>query len=289
LNLINFSKSIFKLSVLQKNNEFDLIHSHNHYAANIAEIISLLLKVKTLQTVHGIMDPIGKLNHNPCDYFISVNEHITKYLCDTKKKISSKVFLIRYGIPLIHYSKKHSNSKLIIVAAGRLTKIKAFDVYIKAIALLPDMVRCKAKFYLAGKGEEESPLLSLSKELGIKLIFLNEIPLISKFFLESNILVNPSRSKNEGFPLTIVEAALAKNLIISSNFLGHDSILKDGINSLIFNVDDPQELSKKISIAIENYEELLPIADVMYEIAIKEFDLDKMVSRTISFYKEILQ
>ncbi len=283
-----FLKSIFKLFALQKKNKFDIIHSHNHYAANIAKIVSLVFKLKTIQTVHGIIEPIGKLNHYPSDYFITVNEHVSKYLLKDLNKKSTNVRLIRCGIPVLNDKKISANLKLKIFAAGRITEIKAFDIYVKALSLLPKNIFNMAEFYLAGSGEDENKIINLSKELDVPLIYLGQLNSISNELITSDILIIPSRSKYEGFPLTIVEAALNKNLIISSNFLGHDSILNNNINCLIFNIDDAQELSEKISYAIENFDKLKPMINNLYEVAIKEFDLNDMVNKTLNFYSDIL-
>lgn len=94
---------------------------------------------------------------------------------------------------------------------------------------------------------------------------------------------------SEGFPMTIIEAALNKDLILSSNFLGYDSILKDKVNALIFNVNDSNDLANKLDFAIENFKEMNEIIERGYQDARNEFSLDKMINETILFCKEILR
>lgn len=284
----SFSKSVFKLFKLQKEKEFNIFHSHNHYAANIAKIISVISKLKTVQTVHGLIEPIGRLNHYPSEYFITVNEQVYDYLIEQKRKSIEIVRLIRSGVPSQVLTPKETNKKLKIISAGRLIPEKGFDVFIKALSLLPKGIFSKAEFYLAGSGDDETKIINLSIKLDVPLIFLGQLNSISDELTKSDIFVNPSRSKSEGFPLTIIEAALSKNLIISSNFLGYDSILQNNINCLIFNIDDAQELAEKISYAIENYKDLQSMINKMYEFAVKEFDVNKMVDKTLNFYSEIL-
>ena len=89
--------------------------------------------------------------------------------------------------------------------------------------------------------------------------------------------------------MTIIEAALNKNLILSSNFLGYDSILKDKVNALIFNVNDSNDLANKLEFAIENFKDMNEIIERSYQDARDEFSLDKMINETILFYKEILR
>jgi len=284
---INFIKAFFFLFKLLAKNRYQIIHSHNHYASNIAKLVSYFVKVKTLQTVHGIIEPIGRLNHYPSIYFIAVNEHVYDYLTKQKNKQSKNVKLIRSGIPVPIKLVKTFNQKLKIVSAGRLIPEKGFDIFIEAISKLNKDTLDKAEFLIAGKGYYESEIKKLAAKLNVSINFIGEVKDLNTQLILTHIFVTASQS--EGFPMTLIEAALTKNLIISSNFFGHDSILKDKINSIIFNVNNPDDLSSKLEYAIEHYQTLNDIIEGGYQDARKEFNLDKMINKTISFYDEILR
>lgn len=286
-SIINFLKSIFYLIKIQTKYKFAIFHSHNHYAANIAQIVSRLTKTKTINTVHGIIEPIGILNHYPSDYFITVNEHVYDYLIRQKNKNGINVKLIRSGIPVPVTFKKAYNEKLRIISAGRLIPEKGFDIFIDAISKLKKNISEKAEFIIAGKGEYESELKYLAAKLNVNINFIGQLEELTTELMNTNIFVTATQS--EGFPMTIIEAALNKNLIISSNFIGYDSILKDKINCLVFNLNDSDDLVQKLEYAIENFEDIDQIIGNGYQDAIREFNIDRMVSKTISFYKEILQ
>lgn len=59
-----------------------------------------------IQTVHGIIEPIGKLKHYPSKYFIVVNEHIIKYLVKEERKDLGQIVLVRNGIQIVNNIKK---------------------------------------------------------------------------------------------------------------------------------------------------------------------------------------
>ncbi len=286
---INFIKAFLFLVQLLAKNKYHIIHSHTHYADNIANIASYFVKVKTLQTVHGIIEPIGILNHYPSKYLASVNEHVYDYLIKQKKKSSKNVKLIRNGIPVPIKIEKAVNQKLKIISAGRLIPEKGFDIFIKAISKLNKDTLNKAEFLIAGKGDYESELKKLAAKSNVSIYFIGEVKDLNPKLVSTHIFVTASRSKSEGFPITIIEAALNRNLILSSKFLGHDSILKDKINSLIFNVNDPDDLTEKLEYAIQNFKNMNKLIERSYNDACTEFNLDKMVSETVSFYKEILR
>ncbi len=285
----NFIKAFLSFFILLTKNKYQIIHSHNHYADNIAKFVSYFVKVKTLQTVHGIIEPIGRLNHYPSKYFIAVNEHVYDYLTKQKNKQSQNVKLIRSGVPFPTNSMKTINQKLKIISAGRLIPEKGFDIFIEAISKLKKETFDKAEFLIAGKGYYESELKKLAAKLNVNVNFIGEVKDLNTQLISTNIFVIASRSQSEGFPMTIIEAALNKNLILSSNFLGYDSILKDKVNALIFNVNDSNDLANKLEYAIENFKDMNEIIERSYQDARDEFSLDKMINETILFYKEILR
>ncbi|HCY74569.1 MAG TPA: hypothetical protein DHV28_01490 [Ignavibacteriales bacterium] len=286
-SIANFIKAFLFLFKLVTKNKFQIIHSHNHYADNIAKLVSYFVKVKTLQSVHGIIEPIGRLNHYPSKYFIAVNEHVYNYLIKQKNKQSKNVKLIRSGVPVPKDSMKTINQKLKIISAGRLISEKGFNIFIEAISKLKKDTFDKVEFLIAGKGYYESELKKLTAKLNVN--FIGEVNDLNTQLITTNIFVIASRSQSEGFPMTIIEAALNKNLILSSNFLGFDSILIDKVNALIFNVNDSNDLANKLEFAIENFKDMNEIIERSYQDARDEFSLDKMINETISFYKEILR
>jgi glycosyltransferase involved in cell wall biosynthesis len=287
-SILNLLKSVIKLFLIQKASKFDIIHTHNHFAANIAVYVSLLIKVKVIQTIHGLLEPVGRLRHYPAKNIIAVNEHIIKNLEEEKNIRVNNIVLIRSGLPKFYGINKPDNVNLKVIAAGRFTGIKAFDVYLNAIALLNPDIKNKVDFYLVGSGDKSEELKNFIKKLAINVFLLNEQTHLIELLETTNILVNPSRSRYEGFPMTIVEAAFTKNLIISSDFLGYDSILKDGINSLIFTVNDSKELADKITYAINNFKEIQPFIDKLHKQVINDFNVETMVNKTFDFYKDIL-
>lgn len=283
----NFIIAFLFLFKLLSKYKYQIIHSHNHYASNIAKLVSYFIKVKTLQTVHGIIEPIGRLNHYPSEYFIAVNEHVYDYLKKQKNKQSKNIKLIRSGIPVPTNSNKSINQKLRIISAGRLIPEKGFNVFIEAISKLKKNTIEQAEFFIAGKGDFEIKLQELAKKLNVNINFIGEVKDLNTQLITTNIFVTASQS--EGFPMTIIEAALNKNLIISSNFWGYDSILKDKTNCLIFNVNDSNDLANKLEFAMENFKDMNTLIEKCYSDAHKEFNLDKMINETVTFYSEILK
>ena len=58
---LQFLKSILFLANYVLKNNIKLIHSQNHYVANIAFIVSKFFKIKTIQSHHNFFTSYGKL------------------------------------------------------------------------------------------------------------------------------------------------------------------------------------------------------------------------------------
>jgi len=285
----NFFYSIIQLYRLIKRNKYDLIHSHTHYAANFSHISCLFNNVKDIQTVHGILTEVGKLNHFPASYIVCVNEHIRDYIIQNKFKQSEKIKLIRHGIRNIESSVKSGDSKLKIISASRLILEKGQDTFIKAIALLPKYVKESAEFLIAGKGYFEHILKELNVELKAEVNFIGEVKDLLEVLKTTHILVLATISDTEGLPLILIEAALTKNLIISSRYYGINPIFSETLEPFLFEMGNAHELADKIKYAIENYTKSQNIITSLYEKVCREYGIDIMTKGLSDFYKSITQ
>ena len=96
---INIVRSIWFIYTLVIKKKITIIHSHTHYAANIAWWTSKLAKsIITIQTIHGIIPSGGRLPHFIADYFISVNKNTINYLVSLGKE-KSRIFFVNLGVP----------------------------------------------------------------------------------------------------------------------------------------------------------------------------------------------
>ena len=284
---VNFMVNAFRLISIIQTRQIHILHSHDHYHANMATSCKLLISVSTVQTNHGIIHNGGFFPHLCAEKYITINNHIVEHFSESYPGKYRRSSFIRCGIPYLKKN-KDSHSKIAFIAAGRLVNEKGFDTYIKAVNGLPQDVFEKAIFYLAGEGIEKDSILKLNISLGSKVEYLGNIENLQEFLFKTDVLVNPSRSPSEGFPRTIVEAVFAKNLIITSNFIGvnHDFTAdKDGLQ---FEIDDVEELKKQILYSIEFPDLVLRMRDSFFRKAQDIFSVEKMVRDTEKVYKDVI-
>ncbi len=272
-------------SFVRKNN-IQLIHSHHHYSASIANYVSKITNVKTILTNHGILPQVGILNHFEADHIIAVNKHVEEYLIKIKKKDEDQISLIPYGFPIL-YQDKPKNKRLKIIAGGRFVKDKGFDIYIKAIAKLPINIKTKAEFFIAGSGEEKNELVKLNDQLNANVKFLGTISDFQSQLFLTDIFVMPTLSSSEGFPTVLIEAGIAKNLLITTDFPGHNSIINKN-NSLIYKFRDHNSLNNFLIQSIQDYEYYTSMINKYHEDIVARFNQRNMLVKIYDLYSKLI-
>jgi hypothetical protein len=109
----NFLGSVRYLNQFIKKNKIQLVHSHSHYAANIASYARKISPVRTIQTIHGIFPDGGKLKHFNSQYYIAVNDHIKENLLQIKITDPETIFLIYNGVDFSYNSSVSKPGKTI--------------------------------------------------------------------------------------------------------------------------------------------------------------------------------
>ncbi len=155
---------------------------------------------------------------------------------------------LRAAEPVTHhwFAKR---SEPLIIAVGRLVKLKGFDLLIRSVAQLPVQVRLA----IIGDGEERATLESLITELGltdrIVLLGFQENPW--KYMARADLFVLSSLT--EGMPNVIGEAmALGLPILATDCSPGVREYLDDGQAGLLVPPSDPRALARGIEQLLSN-------------------------------------
>ncbi len=277
------------LSNFIKRYKIDIVHSHTHYAANLAEHAAKHRKIKTVQTNHGILPKKGKLKHFRSGKIIAINEHIFEHLLKNKIAPEENIDFIRCGIDIPAVPPKKIVIKLKVLAASRFTAEKGLDIFIKAVSLLPKDDREKAEFLIAGEGEEENKLKSLNDKLKTDIKFLGRVTDMPALLRETHIFVFPAHSGTEGFPSVITEAAAYNNLIIASDSDFIEPVFQSDIDGLLFKSGDEYDLMIRIKMAIDRYQTFKPMAEHFYYKVKELYNMKTMIQKHLKMYEECLK
>jgi GalNAc-alpha-(1->4)-GalNAc-alpha-(1->3)-diNAcBac-PP-undecaprenol alpha-1,4-N-acetyl-D-galactosaminyltransferase len=137
--------------------------------------------------------------------------------------------------------------ELAIIAVGRLSMEKGFDLLLQAFASLaakfPDWRIC-----ILGDGVERASLTRLRDELQMtdRIEFVGEVRQVETWMGRAALLVHPSR--REGFPNVVLEAmGMGMAVICADCRAGPSELIQDGINGRLVPVDDVLALERAMS------------------------------------------
>ncbi|MEK7565502.1 MAG: glycosyltransferase family 4 protein [Patescibacteria group bacterium] len=135
---------------------------------------------------------------------------------------------------------------------------------VKNIAGVIRAIPENAELWIVGDGPERNKLEKLAKQLDKKTIFFGRVDnqKARKLMSQSDIFV--LNSFHEGMPHALLEALAEGVPIIATRIPAITEILTDKVTGLFVNVDDPEDLAKKIS-EIENYPKLTENGRKLFE------------------------
>lgn len=135
----------------------------------------------------------------------------------------------------------------LIIAVGRLSTEKGFDLLLRAFAPLSTQFP-GWRLAIIGQGPEREALGKLSEELGVQAAvqFVGQTSQISEWMARASLVVQPSRF--EGFPNVVLESMGMGAAVISADCAsGPAELIADGVNGRLVPVEDVTALSDAMS------------------------------------------
>jgi glycosyltransferase involved in cell wall biosynthesis len=180
------------------------------------------------------------------------------------------------------------NAPLRLLAVGRLSYYKGFEVLIEALAQVPD-----ARLVLVGHGETETSLRARAQALGVatRVTFAGELDddALRNAYTAADAFVLPSLDRSEAFGLVLLEAMRARLPVIASAIpgsgVGH--VVVDGRTGLLVPPDNAGALVAAIERLRDSAlrERLASAGHARWQ---QKFTLDRSAVRTMELYREVL-
>jgi len=183
------------------------------------------------------------------DYF----QAISNFLHDWAIKMGAKSGeIIPNGVDLGIFKPRQNDNKSekVILTVSRLVKKNAVDDLIKAGQYLD----FPFKILIIGDGSDKNKLVELAKELNLedKIVFCGSVEHkdLSKYYSSADVFVRPSLS--EGLGNVFLEAMACGVPVIGTPVGGIPDFLEDRKTGLFCQVNNPQDIAKKIEEILEN-------------------------------------
>lgn len=300
-NIFTVISRVNGLKKILKEIKPDIIHVRSRVPAWLVYFANKSLKIKVVSTVHGF-NSVGFYSSimQKADAVICVSNSIKEYIQKHYQTNENKIAVIPRGIDLelfnpknidetfIENFKKEFNleDKFVVSSVGRVTQLKDYETFIKAIMLvkkeIPNIVGLIVGGVRIDKEDYLNFLKNLIKELNLEenIIFTGSQNKIEQIYALSNVVISSSK-KPESFGRAVAEAICMNKPVIATNHGGVKDIIIENENGFFFEVGDEKELASEIlksrNLSFDGYNYIA-----------SNFSLENMVNKTLKVYSKFI-
>ena len=280
----------------------DIIHVRSRVPAWLVYFANKKLNIKVVSTVHGF-NSVGFYSSimQKSDAVICVSNSIKEYIQKHYQTSENKITVIPRGIDLELFNPKNIDEtfienfkkefdlrdKFIVSSVGRVTQLKDYETFIKAILLakkeIPNIVGLIIGGVRSDKENYLNSLKSLIKELNLEenIIFTGSQSKIEQIYALSDVVISSSK-KPESFGRAVAESICMNKPVIATNHGGVKDIIIENVNGFFFEVGNDKELA-------DNILKARTLKFDGYDYISSNFSLGNMVMKTIKVYEDLLK
>ncbi|MFM7629086.1 MAG: N-acetyl-alpha-D-glucosaminyl L-malate synthase BshA [Algoriphagus sp.] len=298
-----------KMVSVVKYEGLDLLHVH--YAiphASSAYLAKQILKthgisIPVVTTLHGTdITLVGKdPSYEPVVTFsINQSDGVTAVSEDLKKEtyeyfdIQQEIEVIPNFIDLERFKKQRKdhfkfaicpNGEKLLVHTSNFRKVKRVEDVIQVFYNIRKQI--PAKLLLVGDGPERDRMERLCRTLGTceDIRFLGKLEAVEEVLSVADLFVMPS--EKESFGLAALEAMACEVPVLSSNAGGIPELNLHGVTGFVCEVGDVEDMTEKALTILD--ESRLPGFKERALARAKEFDIDQVLPKYVSYYERTLE
>ena len=301
-------------------NEFkpDIVHTHASKAGALGRKAALSCKVPIIvHTFHGhvfhsyfgkiktfIFKNIERYLAKKTAGIIAISDIQKKELCEIHKIApKDKTKVIPLGFDLEIFQKDYEKNRILtrnkyeidestvaIAIVGRITAIKDHHYFLDVIESVYKVSNKKIKIYIVGDGdlkpEIEERLIPMQNK-GIDISLTSWIYDIAEFNAGMDIMC--LTSKNEGTPVSLIEAQASNLPVVSTEVGGVADIVKQNETGFIIPRTIKSEFVTKLKLLIENDELREKMKKKGWQNVYAKYSYQRLAKDVENYYRELLK
>jgi glycosyltransferase involved in cell wall biosynthesis len=231
----------------------DVVHAHWWLPAGLCALLtSLVMRVPLVVTLHGtdvhllrngLVRAVAAFVLRRASLVAVVSDDLQRLVVELLGLPEEQVVVLRMPVARVAEPVSAPEGEPIrLVAAGRLSLEKGFDVLLEAfgIALGQGM---DVRLDLIGSGPEHQRLVELAEPYGDRVVMFPAQPRDALWARmdQSQTLVVPSR--REGLGLVALEAIARGRPVVASRAGGLPEVIEDGVDGVLVPAEDPEALA----------------------------------------------
>jgi len=314
---VNDLKAFIKIFSIMRKERPHIVHTHTAKAGTLGRLAAILAGVPIkVHTFHGHIF-YGYFNALRTRVFLWIERFLTlftdcviaisekqkeellrKYKIGNEKKYS----VINLGFDLEKFMHPQSlagkfraerglpSSDILIGAVGRLVSVKNHRMLIRVAERLRSDIGLelfsRVKFVIIGDGPEKQNLIeySRSKRLEGQILFAGWVKDIERAYADLDVVVMTSR--NEGTPLSLIEAFASSKPVIATNVGGVGDIAKD--IGILVEESDEASFARNLSELVKSPPRRREIGSRGRECVVKKFSKENLINCVEKLYEELL-
>ncbi len=210
---------------------------------------------------------VALINRTPGTYFHTgqVTRNDILALGIAERKLVSLPFFVREGRRQEHLRRQHraEGATVLILAGGRLTREKGYDVLLEALGTLARGAHARWHAVLIGSGPEKEPLQALAVRLGLQerldFVAWAEPETFADYVQTCDLFVAPARFDH--FPTTVIAAMQAGVALVASDAVGSAvEFVESGRNGILCPAGSASALAEHLARLVDDAPERLRLA-----------------------------
>lgn len=303
----------------------DIVHTHAAKAGTLGRMAAIICRVPIIvHTFHGhvfhsyfnsyktyVFKVIERFFARKTTAIIAISE-TQKHELGTMYKICKpeKIHIVPLGFDLqkftenmdkkretfrLHY--KFSNNTIVIGIVGRLAPVKNHELFIDAIKLCMQKSNKHIQACIIGDGELREHLENYCTKIGIAYSTQNDenhtAPIIFTSWIQdidyayAGLDIVCLTSKNEGTPVSLIEAQASGVPVVSTNVGGVQNIVIDGKTALL-SENTQDDFSQKLLQLIENKELRKTMSTAAKNNSVEKFHYTRLCKDIETVYKRYI-
>lgn len=308
-NPLTFLSRAYRLRRFLREERPDVVCIHSRVPAWLFAFANRTLGIKWISFAHGAnsVSPYSRIM-TAGDLVVTPSRFIADYLKSAYGLSEDKIRVIPRAVEASNFDTSdldedfisakraewHTDGRWIIMAVGRITQLKGYDMLIRAVAGMKAREK-NVKLVIVGEAEElrknvEEDLKRLVAGMGLSddVVFAGNQRKIAECLSIADVVVSSNTKKPEAFGRSMAEALVMGKPVVAAAFGGALDIVEDGVNGALVPIgeeDVPDTLAEKFAAALMRVR-TMKFGDLRKS-ALEKFSFDIMVSRTVSVYTEL--
>jgi L-malate glycosyltransferase len=282
--LKNIFPLFFELLRIIKDEDYTIVHCQHRIFTFLIQFIPNR-KFILLYTSHNLFNDLFQRCIFP-DFATAVSKSIFNNLRSTSFINENNIFLVNNGVNLPDKCNLHSGL-ITFGFFGRLIKEKGIFDLLESVKIL-DSENLNFRLIIKGKGELNNVIIFIEQNnLSGKITIMPPSSDENEIYKDIDILVLPTRF-NEGLPLSILEAAARRILVVSADAGGVKDFIQNERTGIMLDSLEPGTIAHALKEIILNFDRYSKILDNAFQKVKTEYLLEVMNKKFEELYNNIL-